>query len=607
MRAELKRLKRDTTSGRTPITSGRVAVVPTTARVAAAATSRRGLSIGVAAAACLVIAVLALVYFLRGRSHSFSVQNMKITQVTTAGNAGAAALSPDGRYIVYVLRDGALESLWVQQLATGSNVQVLAPEQANYVALSFTPDGNYIMFVRSDKSTTNFRYLYQIPVLGGTPKQLIRDVDSAPSFSPDGKQFAFNRGIIDPPTNTFVIANADGSGEHVLARVSSFGAGTARVSWSPDGRTLVTVSPESRDSIRWVLRTVSAQSGEIRDLHVFSFPAQAVAWAPDGKSVLVVGLDPSLGRGQIWSVSYPGGEAAPFTNDLTNYDICCLQITRDGNALVALAATTLSDVWLANADGSGAKQITSGEAQGLGLDWAGDQIVAGTVGGHWFRLNADGSDKTALLADREPHPQVSVCPDGKHIIYGTLREDGIDLSRADADGSNPLRLTRLTQAAGGTCTPDSHYAVYVERGAVWRMPIEGGEPQKLNFPFGQVTFSRDGKLVLYGKQEHVNGMLHANLFVAPADGGPPLHSFDAPYGMRSVQWSPDGKAIAFLLTRNRAGNIWEQPLSGGDLVQLTKFTKDEMFAFAWSGDGKKLAFSQGQRKTDVVMMSNLNH
>jgi Tol biopolymer transport system component len=259
----------------------------------------------------------------------------------------------------------------------------------------------------------------------------------------------------------------------------------------------------------------------------------------------------------------------------------------------------------ANADGSGAKQITSDEAQGLGLDWAGNQIVAGTVGGQWFRLNVDGSDKTALLADREPHPQVSVCPDGKHIIYGTLREDGIDLSRADADGSNPLRLARLTQGAGGVCTPDSRYAVYAEGGALWRMPIDGGEPQKLNFPLSLVNFSRDGKLALYSKPEHVNGMVRTKILVAPADGGgAPLHIFDAPYGMRSAQWTPDGKAIAFLLTRNRATNIWVQPLAGGDPVQLTKFPRLEMFEFAWSRDGKHLAFSRGQRRTDVVMISN---
>ena len=87
--------------------------------------------------------------------------------MSTSGNAGAAALSPDGRYIVYVLRDGAEESLWVQQMATASNVQLLAPDQVHFVAVSFTPDGNYLMFVRSDKSSLTYRDLYRLPVLGG--------------------------------------------------------------------------------------------------------------------------------------------------------------------------------------------------------------------------------------------------------------------------------------------------------------------------------------------------------------------------------------------------------------------------------------------------------
>jgi hypothetical protein len=57
--------------------------------------------------------------------------------------------------------------------------------------------------------------------------------------------------------------------------------------------------------------------------------------------------------------------------------------------------------------------------------------------------------------------------------------------------------------------------------------------------------------------------------------------------------------------RNTA-NIWEQPLAGGERFQLTKFPSGEMFAFAWSRDGKQLAFSRGQRKTDVVMMSDFH-
>ncbi len=94
--------------------------------------------------------------------------------------------------------------------------------------------------------------------------------------------------------------------------------------------------------------------------------------------------------------------------------------------------------------------------------------------------------------------------------------------------------------------------------------------------------------------------------MAQAGGGTPLHTFDVPYGMRSLRFTPDSKAIAYLLTRNGAGNIWEQPLAGGEPFQLTRFPGNEMFVFVWSKDGKHLAFSRGQRKTEVVMMSNFH-
>ena len=246
MRAELKRLKRDTSSGRVQLpassaarasrSSTAAAPRPETAAVRPPANwRRRALYFGIPALAGILLALVAL-YFANQKPHGFNLQNMNIAQVTTSGNAGAAALSPDRRYIVYVLRDGAQESLWVQQLATGSNVQILPPDQVRFVALSFTPDGNYVMFVRSDKSTTNFRYLYRIPVLGGTAQQLIRDVDSAPSFSPNGSQVAFVRGVLQPPANRILIANADGSGERVLVDRKTFLPGAPTVSWSADGK-----------------------------------------------------------------------------------------------------------------------------------------------------------------------------------------------------------------------------------------------------------------------------------------------------------------------------------------------------------------------------------
>jgi Tol biopolymer transport system component len=91
--------------------------------------------------------------------------------------------------------------------------------------------------------------------------------------------------------------------------------------------------------------------------------------------------------------------------------------------------------------------------------------------------------------------------------------------------------------------------------------------------------------------------------VASAGGGAPLQEFPIPYGMQSLRFTPDGKALAYMISRNRATNIWLQPLAGGAPKQITNFPNGDMFAFAWSKDGRQLAFSRGERKTDVVMMS----
>jgi Tol biopolymer transport system component len=112
--------------------------------------------------------------------------------------------------------------------------------------------------------------------------------------------------------------------------------------------------------------------------------------------------------------------------------------------------------------------------------------------------------------------------------------------------------------------------------------------------------------MIYGSEKIENGNIQSKVIIAPAAGGAPLYSFDTPYGMQNPQFTPDSKAVAFMLTRNRATNIWEEPLPPGNPVQVTKFTNGDMFAYAWSKDGKQLAFSRGQKKSDVVMMSNFH-
>src|SRR5258706_11062968 len=97
---------------------------------------------------------------------------------------------PDGKYVAYIVTDGGKQGLWMRQTATSSNVQVVPPDEGGFIGMTFSPDGVYMYFVKGDKGAT-IRSLYQVPVLGGSPKKVIEDVDSAITFSPDGKRFAF--------------------------------------------------------------------------------------------------------------------------------------------------------------------------------------------------------------------------------------------------------------------------------------------------------------------------------------------------------------------------------------------------------------------------------
>ena len=193
------------------------------------------------AALVLIAAAGAIAYKFLGAKPAFNFQGMEISKLTQTGKASGVAVSPDGQYVVYVLRDGEKQSLMVRQVATGSDVPVVPPEIVMYYGLAFSPDGQYIYFVASSRENNFFSSLYKMPVLGGTPVKIVTDIDTSPSFSPDGKQFAFVRGVPEHGRVNLMVAKSDGSDVHVLLEKS---AGVTpdnlvRAAWSPDGKTIV--------------------------------------------------------------------------------------------------------------------------------------------------------------------------------------------------------------------------------------------------------------------------------------------------------------------------------------------------------------------------------
>ena len=574
----------------------------------------------IAAVVVIALIVAAAVAFAVFKSHghenALTAQNMRPEKLTESGKAAGVAISPNGQYVVYVLRDGEMQGLMVRQVATGSDVQILAPAVSIFYGLTFSPDGNYIYFTEASKENQLFSSLYRMPVLGGNPMQVVRDIDTSVSFSPDGKQFTFVRGIPDKGTLNLLVANADGSGEHVVA--SKLGdistAGLLSPAWSPDGKTIIFTSllPAAGGQ----LNEYTVATGAVRTLFSTRGSIGRPRWLPDGDALVVPAREEGAGaQGQLWKVSYPSGEAQRITNDLTDYNFAWLDLTADGSSVVTVETTFALDVWAApGGDSTHATQITFGGPSISGVAiLSKDRILFHNRNRELYSADFDGRNRTLVASSERNIQFANGCEDGKHIVYSTTRGAESQVWRMDADGSNPVQLTHQRPALLPVCAPDGASILfdYADGFKTWRMGIDGTNPTELPLPNQSSPFaflSQDNKLVLYRLGHPDSPQARDQLVAVPVQGGPPVFSFELPLGAIVGQgiphWSPDGHGVDFVLTRGGASNVWRQPVPSGAIKQITNFPSGYIRSFTWSPDGKILFVARGSVSSDIILLKS---
>src|ERR1700689_2353279 len=362
VRSDLKRLRRDTESGRLQVAdSADVAVssatIPAAGHrpsgsdvVAAARQHKAGLGIITAVVMVLFAAAGFGIYSLVFSAPSRPFQSIKITRISGTHNASIGAMSPDGNYLAYVINNEGNESLWLRHLASESNVQIISPEHVQYSALRFSPDGSHIYFSHTQlvSGPASQEYdLYRIPVLGGTPQPLVKDIDSNPSFSSDGRRFAFVRANDpDPGKYHLVIANADGSNEK-----SIFAGPMANVmsdsAWSPDGKAIVgTILDQAEDSTS-ALISIDPGTGAQRTISKppYTFLTH-VFWLPDGRTLAVIfsSMETNFSRQQIGLITYPDGKFHPITADTNDY--ANFSASAAGSAIAALMGQSVGGAFV---------------------------------------------------------------------------------------------------------------------------------------------------------------------------------------------------------------------------------------------------------------------
>jgi eukaryotic-like serine/threonine-protein kinase len=626
LRGDLRRLKRDTESGRKPSQSMPAQSSPTVSIPAAipvrpsgsavvTAAGQHKFGFGVAALIAIVVIAAAAygVYALFMHPHSVAFQNISITKVTETGKAASAAISPDGKYILNVVNDSGQESLWLRNIPTNSDTQVIPPAQVHYTGLRFSPDSNYLYFIRSESGSQGLEFLYRAPLLGGTPQKLATDIDTNISFSPDGKQFAFLRyNDPDPDTYRLLLQSAEGGNEKVLAsgviNKCLFG-----VAWSPDGKIIVCVTLQPEGALTGLLSTDVA-TGQQKVFFRTDGILSGLVWLPDGHGLLVLSRDhvSSYTRNQVGFVSYPDAQYRTVTRDINNYSN--LSLAADGHTLATVLDATHWNLFLlpaATAGTSQPQQITSGKTV-ASFSWTPDGQFVISEDLTLSMLNADTGAKTMLPVEGNISAgQPNVCGDGKYVVFllaGYASKKTQVIGRMDAGGGNVKPLTNGQVDEYPVCTADSRWVIYRDSAngfKLMKVSIDGGIPVKLSdrTVSSGLDVSPDGKFAAFATFDHI-GEHKVMLALQSLDGTQPLKllEFQHPaYG--SVRFSRDGKSIIYPIRDHDVDNLWSQPLDGSPGQQVTNFKSEHIGdKFGWSYDGSKLALIRGHTDSDVILI-----
>ncbi len=583
----------------------------------AAARPIRWLAIGLGGA--ILLAVFAW-WLLRGRPEAPSsnqpsaFQSMRITPLTTSGKVEAAAISPDGKYLAYGEESAGKFSLRLLQVETGSDLEIAPPQEGGFRGLAFSPDANYLYYTHRDPES-NYSTLYRVTTLGGAARKLLFDIDTAVSFSPDGRQVAFVRGYPPLGENALMVAEAGGAGERKLAtRAEPRTYPVIAPAWSPDGASIAAAALEDgEDPVAVVaVRVADGRESPIGGAR-FADIITGLAWLPDGRGLVVAAPESQTSpSSQIWLLATASGELTRVTNDLNSYE--GVTLTADGRSLATIQETERSNLWLVPiASPAGAKQLTFGarehasEVQVLADGSLLLAAVRGNERGFWRGELGGEAFRSKLGAEADWWPSAS--GDGHHILFGSLREAGVPhVFRMDGDGGNVRQLTRGSGEIWAEVAPDGTWFLYRmlgPQGGLFRAPLEGEGSVRLVGPefIDQATISPDGRQIAYEAYREHDGLQRQMLEVVPANGGAPVAVTAFEGAKYALSWTPDGQAVSYLEWRDGVGNLWRQPLDGGLPIQLTHFADGEIFAYDWV-DADRVVLSRGETTRDAVLIED---
>jgi Tol biopolymer transport system component/predicted Ser/Thr protein kinase len=553
LRADLKRLKRDTDSGRS---AGVSAAVAGTSRPRTGAEDRvqdAHVTVGetpalrrrwLAIAAGIVVAVAAILAYLWTRPLPVpKVSNY--VQLTYDGEPKQFAGTDGSRLYLGVgggtfVGGGTPEAVAQVSVSGGVPVRIEMPS-ATMHPLSIAPDGSAILVVDAT-GTASTGPLWSLPVVGGSPRRLGDTVGGDGAWSPDGRTLVYTNG------SDLFLAKGDGSESHKLVSMPGLPFLPA---WSPDGSEL-RLSVQGLNTPARSLWEVSAQGTNLHQLLAgwHNPPAESWGrWTPDGRYFVF------QSRGQIWVLPERGGflrkpSGTPIRLTSSPLRLSSPLPSKDGKKLFVVGQTSRGELMRYDSKAGQFLPFVSG-------------ISAGDV---------------------------TFSKDGQWIAYVTYPE--FALWRSKPDGSERVQLSyRPLRPILPRWSPDGKQIVFYssprfgEPEKVYLISSEGGSPQQLMpgdpKPQTDPSWSPDGDKIAFSRrvtdpQSDIKVLDLSNHQVSTLPGS---------QGLFSPRWSPDGRYLLAMPI-----NSLSMVLFDFQTEKWSEIMKGSAGFPNWSADGRYVYF-----------------
>ncbi|HMD85193.1 MAG TPA: protein kinase [Terriglobia bacterium] len=574
LRTDLKRLKRDTDSGRTVVAavSDRRPAVGTPPLQ-----KRRRLAIALASAVVIAGAILAY-WLTRPPAPPPALRERRLTMNPSDNPVTQGAISPDGKYLAYSDQRG----LHLKLLQSGEVLNIPQPEGRApdfyvWYPNAWFPDGT--SFIASAIEPGKPTSAWVVSVMGGPPRKL-RDDASPWAVSPDGTQIAFGTGHgAHGHYGELWVMGAQGEDPHRLVAASEVD-GVFIAAWSPDGQRIAygrfrvtsdkdEFSIESRD-LRGGPPTVMLPGPRL---------GKAFSWLPGGRFVyLMHDAEEVRGGENLWEVQVDTKTGKPVSNPrpITNWaetEIAHFNATLDGKRLAVTKATDQAHVYVGELEGGGRRlknprPLTREESWDSLCHWMPDGkavLFVSNRNGTWgiYKQGLDQTTAQPVVTGPDYKDEAVVSPDGSWILY-------------------------LSTAPGSTATTPVR---------IMRVPTSGGAPQLVLEGRGidYLACARSpATLCVFSEESPDRKQLIFSAFDPSQDHrGRELTriSLNPPVIVYGWDLSLDGSHLAWTQWNWQGGRIQILPLAGGEVREVNVRGWQGLRRLFWAADGRGLFVS----------------